>query len=447
MKRIFILVAIMVLCTLTGHFEAGASEPVTLVQAMTGKWYQVERSNWSQYRNGKYIGLTHRETRTTLTALAAPNGSTRFSGFCYVLEETKRDLQNSARSLDETIPVMFSIARDGRMSMTGTDNGFPRLRNFPLLPAIPVRPGDRWEGESFRIIDPRNSGKNTIIPIQVGYEYIGEERYRGIPVHRIKAKYATRINKYRKNSSDDQSLEEANGTHDIDILISRETGAMVLMLDLLEETFKYSDGSSVRFRGSTALFGEVPVPVDRTAIVKTLEPYGISGIARAVPREVPGTTARPDSGIRQEPADDKKPEKKPALTKPDSMKPQKEAPFVLEETEQGVRLSLRDIRFIADSVEILPDEAWRLDAIAETLRTVPGGRFLVEGHTADVGNPAGQKKLSVERAERIIHELAQRGLGEDQFMFAGYGGTRPVAENRTEEGRAQNRRVEITILE
>ena len=123
------------------------------------------------------------------------------------------------------------------------------------------------------------------------------------------------------------------------------------------------------------------------------------------------------------------------------------APFMMEETEQGVRLSLRDIRFVADSADILPEEAWRLDAIAEPLRAIPGGRFLVEGHTADVGNPAGEKALSVERAERIIRELSRRGIPEDQCIFTGYGGTRPVADNSTAEGRAQNRRVEITILD
>jgi outer membrane protein OmpA-like peptidoglycan-associated protein len=120
---------------------------------------------------------------------------------------------------------------------------------------------------------------------------------------------------------------------------------------------------------------------------------------------------------------------------------------MIESTEQGVRLSLRDIRFVADSAEILPEEQWRLDAIAETLRAIPGGKFLVEGHTANVGNPSGEKKLSTERAEHIIRELSRRGISEDSFKFTGYGGTLPVADNATPEGRAQNRRVEITILE
>lgn len=458
MKHISSIVVAVLVFTLTCLVKPGATEPVTIVQAMTGKWYQVERSNWSQYRNGKYIGLTHRETRTTVTASPVPDGTTRFTGFCYVLEETMRDLQKSARSLDEAVMISFATTADGHMRITGVDNGYPRLRNFPLLPAVPVRPGDRWEGESMRIVDPLNSGLTTAMPIQVGYEYTGEEVYKGIPVYRIKAKYATRINKYLRNRSDDPALQEATGTHDVDILISRETGAVILMLDRLDETFMYADGSSVRFRGSTAVFGEIPAPVDRKAIVTAVQPYGITRIAQAEPRKPADNTSRPDAAAQQENGQKAKkaksdasvsgkPDDKRPATKPDTSGEQKTVPFVLEETDQGVRLSLRDIRFIADSAEILPEEAWRLDAIAETLGTIPGGRFLVEGHTADVGNPSGEKKLSVERAERVIHELEKRGIGADQFIFAGYGGTRPVADNRTAEGRAQNRRVEITILE
>jgi len=452
MRQIFLAVSAILLFAAQSTLPCQA-EPVSIVQSMTGKWYQVERSNWSQYRNGKYIGLTHRETRTTLTAETAGGRTSRFAGFCYVLEETLRDMRNSAQGLDDVHPVSFILASDGRMTIKETDSGYPRLRNFPLLPADPVVPGDRWEGESLRIIDPRNSGKTTRMPIQVAYEFVGEEQYKGHDVFRIKAKYATRINKYRKLRSDDADLESATGTHDIDILIARESGAMVLMLDIQDETFFYADGSSVRYRGSTAVFGEVPAPVDRAAIIRAAAPYGVAEPSRETfsLRDTPPQPGKKPSG-EDMPAAGREP---PAVANPRGGLPEDAAtdgasaaaPFMMEETEQGVRLSLRDIRFVADSADILPEEAWRLDAIAETLQAIPGGRFLVEGHTADVGNPAGEKALSVERAERIIRELSRRGIPEDQCIFTGYGGTRPVADNSTAEGRAQNRRVEITILD
>ena len=108
---------------------------------------------------------------------------------------------------------------------------------------------------------------------------------------------------------------------------------------------------------------------------------------------------------------------------------------------------MRDIRFKPDSSEILASESGRLDEIAAVLKLAPKSQFLVEGHTAAVGRAEGEQKLSVERAHKIAEELAKRGVSSAAFICRGWGGTKPVADNKTDEGRAQNRRVEITILE
>jgi len=63
-----------------------------------------------------------------------------------------------------------------------------------------------------------------------------------------------------------------------------------------------------------------------------------------------------------------------------------------------------------------------------------------------VGSKESQYKLSVERAQTIIEEMVDRGLAPSRFVYQGIGGDEPVAPNDTEEGRAQNRRVEVIIL-
>jgi outer membrane protein OmpA-like peptidoglycan-associated protein len=110
-------------------------------------------------------------------------------------------------------------------------------------------------------------------------------------------------------------------------------------------------------------------------------------------------------------------------------------------------LTIKDVRFEPDSDEILASERPRLDMIARILRESPDRNFLVEGHTAAIGRPAGEMELSVRRAKRMAAELAGLGIPIERFIYKGWGGTKPLSDNATDEGRRLNRRVEITILE
>jgi outer membrane protein OmpA-like peptidoglycan-associated protein len=115
--------------------------------------------------------------------------------------------------------------------------------------------------------------------------------------------------------------------------------------------------------------------------------------------------------------------------------------------DSGLRLTVKDVRFAPDSDEFLPSENSRLEVIAGVLKDVPDKIFLVEGHTAAIGNPAGEMELSLRRAKRMADEMVKRGIPAERFMYKGWGGTRPLGDNATDEGRRLNRRVEITILE
>lgn len=122
---------------------------------------------------------------------------------------------------------------------------------------------------------------------------------------------------------------------------------------------------------------------------------------------------------------------------------------VITDTYKGIQISMQDIKFIADSSEILPEEKERLDAIYENLAQITKDNeftILVEGHTASVGKPIGEINLSVERAKTIIDQLVMRGMNRNIFTYKGYGGTIPIGDNTTNEGRAMNRRVEINII-
>ena len=109
-------------------------------------------------------------------------------------------------------------------------------------------------------------------------------------------------------------------------------------------------------------------------------------------------------------------------------------------------LIIRDLQFVANKAELLPGEKNRLDQIAQLLKQVPQNMVLIEGHTARVGDESDEMQLSLDRAHTIVSEMTARGLPKGKFITKGSGGTKPVADNDTPEGRARNRRVEITIL-
>lgn len=123
------------------------------------------------------------------------------------------------------------------------------------------------------------------------------------------------------------------------------------------------------------------------------------------------------------------------------------ASVTVESTDAGIRLTMQNLKFKPDSADLLGGESTRLDQIAEVLKLVPDQMILIEGHTASTGNPTGEMNLSIERAQSIAREMARRGVKSESIITKGSGGTKPVASNSTPQGKAQNRRVEITILE
>ena len=123
----------------------------------------------------------------------------------------------------------------------------------------------------------------------------------------------------------------------------------------------------------------------------------------------------------------------------------KEAP-IINIKEDFIQL-LYDLKFVADSPELLSSELPKMQKLAKLLLEVNKDNaftILVEGHTADVNKPVGQMNLSIARTQTIINELVKNGLPRSIFSYKGYGGTQPIASNATPEGRALNRRVVIT---
>ena len=117
-------------------------------------------------------------------------------------------------------------------------------------------------------------------------------------------------------------------------------------------------------------------------------------------------------------------------------------PVTVLATNQAV--AINNLLFETAKDIIMPSSLPELKRIA-TFVTTYGYKIRLAGHTDNVGSPESNKTLSQARAEAVRRQLIEYGCKPDEIKAFGYGDIKPVASNDTEEGRALNRRVEITI--
>lgn len=101
------------------------------------------------------------------------------------------------------------------------------------------------------------------------------------------------------------------------------------------------------------------------------------------------------------------------------------------------------VHFATDRAEILPDSQPQIAAVVELLRADDTLSLSIEGHTDNTGDAARNRTLSQARAASVVAAITDAGIAGDRLASAGHGDTRPVADNTTDDGRAQNRRVEL----
>lgn len=108
---------------------------------------------------------------------------------------------------------------------------------------------------------------------------------------------------------------------------------------------------------------------------------------------------------------------------------------------------LEDCNFETGKATLEPESYTVLDELVAYLNRKDDERIELGGHTDNVGSAASNNKLSYDRANTVREYLVSKGINPDRVTAKGYGFTQPIADNKTEAGRAQNRRTEVKILE
>ena len=441
----------------------------------------VERSDYRRYVDGRLSGFIYRESRASFreTTTAAP-GRPAWTGELYLLEETIHDEAISARKVARVLELDL-VSSGGKVAQTG-DSGFPTHRGLLAGRPAEMAGGEAWISPAAIALDPRNSGNFILLPVLVEYHAAGKAEYDGSPAILVKAKFAVRYDASRgapAPSSGGSSpggaaadgLRAISGTHDLDIYLDAALGSLVFIRDRFDESYSFGSGVTERHAGFTLVFYAPSLRGERDAAIASLgarpaaagQPpipagQGPKPSAAPAPGPAPGATAaatpapaQPATGAGTSPsASSSVGPPSPSAGEGDELE---EGPALIAagvdllESPAGLVFRIKDLQFVADSDELLPAARGRLDEIAAILLGFPGRNFLVEGHAAGVGKPAGELELSEKRALRVVKELVARGIPASRFTWRGLGSSKPIASNATEEGRSRNRRVEITLLE
>lgn len=123
------------------------------------------------------------------------------------------------------------------------------------------------------------------------------------------------------------------------------------------------------------------------------------------------------------------------------------ADIPLQPIEPGASIVLKNIFFDSKKTDLKPESMAELNNVIKLMADNPKLKILISGHTDNIGKPQDNITLSNNRALSVIkYLLASQQIAKDRLQYKGFGETKPIAENSTEEGKAKNRRTEMSVI-
>ena len=363
--------------------------------------------------------LNHRAeivSRVTITVTDVDeNGVGTMDGTFMTSEKSTGAYGNERLGWGETFQSQYK--RDGRGTFDIADSYFmPTIRDMPIFPEHPVKVGDTWTASGYEAEDLRREPlfieKPFKVPFVAEYEYLRDEE--GISSDAKHEKKTFQVISVKYNIFYEAPLPDdawllgdipasTMGYSHRTIWWDNEKG----QIDHADEQFRIviesARGNRFDFSGTTH--------EEITEFTRTATEENLKDVQEKITQ----------MGLRDV-----------SVTK----------------SENGLTISLENIQFKPDSAELTESEMAKIRKIAAILQAYPDNDLLVSGHTALAGTENARQQLSEARAESVADFLVRLGVREKNRVFTrGFGARVPIASNQTEEGKAKNRRVEITILD
>ncbi len=286
----------------------------------------------------------------------------------------------------------------------------PVVRNVPTFPDGDVQPGETWKGTGEEAHDLRDRfGIETPFraPFAVTYTYVGPTELEGKKLHLIRAEYSI----FFDTPAELRGKERTDGDYPVltmgysrqQLYWDNEQGYLPYYNEDFSIQLKLASGTVYEFRGTAEATVTEIKAMNRKQIVQEMNDeiskMGLSNVSA-------------------------------------------------EDTPEGIMLSIENIQFEADSARLMAQEKEKILRIAALLERYPDKELLISGHTALAGTAAARQKLSEERADAVARFLVENGVRSEYNVYTrGFGAEKPLVPNTSEDNRARNRRVEITILE
>lgn len=357
-------------------------------------------------------GILHNKTQfvnrmTTTIKEVVEDGSAQLETNYMTTQNTLLTGATETLSWGEESTVNIYRKPNGQLykSLLNQNTELPTIRGVPSFPNRKVKPGENWSMKGLEVHDCMElfqMDKLLEIPFTADYTYVGPVEINEKIYHQINVYYEFQQTNYNNSLYKKGTFAGIQGRAAQEILWDKEIGDIfnykeefeIEMFDIFNNSYYFTGISG----GNVTEYKSLNTDEDVEKIKNTVEEYDLKDVT-------------------------------------------------VSKSEKGLTISVENIQFEPDSDILLKSEKEKLHKLGEILKTVSND-LLITGHCADRGTRGAQQNLSESRASAVANFLVEEGVRDSYHIFTqGKGAREPIASNKTEAGRAKNRRVEITIMD